>query len=264
MLSSFSVGGVTLYPYSLLMILGAGVCLGSFCLLTVRRHRGKTDENAFAIEMLIVSVAAALPAAMLFDSLFKWAESGVFRLGGATFYGGLIGALALFPLLLLAKKNRTVSVLERLNDLAPGIAAGHAIGRVGCFLGGCCFGSPTDCALGVVFPEGSLPYEFYGGAVKIHPTQLYEAAFLAALFAVLLLLGKRSAFAYYLVGYGAWRFGIEFLRADDRGSFFGLPLSPAQVISLALAAVGAALLVAAAVRRARQKLPPAPSKKDRA
>lgn len=243
MFPSFTIGVFTVYPYSVLMILGTGVCIGLFCLCTVRRHKGQTAENVYAIEMLIISVAAALPAAMLFDSLFKWSETGTFELRGATFYGGLLAALAIFSLLLLLKKGRTVSVMERLDDLAPGIAAGHSLGRVGCFLGGCCFGRPTDSIFGVIFPQGSLPYEYYGGAVRIHPTQLYEALFLAVLFVFLLLFGKKSAFTYYLIGYGIWRFLIEFLRADDRGSIFGLPISPAQFISIFLVLLGIGLQI---------------------
>ena len=67
MASSFSVFGVVFYPYSLLMIAGAGACLGLFTLLTIRRHKGCTNENVFAIEMLIISVAAGFPAALIFD-----------------------------------------------------------------------------------------------------------------------------------------------------------------------------------------------------
>ena len=131
------------------------------------------------------------------------------------------------------------------------IPAGHCLGRVGCFLGGCCFGKPTDSAFGVVFPEGSDPYGFYGGAIAVHPTQLYEAAFLLALFFVLFFWLKKDALPFYCILYGAWRFGIEFLRADDRGSLFGLPLSPSQVISVALFILGGVLLAVRFVRARR-------------
>ncbi len=230
------------------MIAGAGLTIGLFVYFTVSRRKGCGD-NAFAVEALIVCMAAALPAAMLLDALFKWAETGHFRFAGATFYGGLLCALALFPLLLLLKKNRTVSIWERLCDLAPAIPAGHALGRIGCFLGGCCYGRPTDTVFGVVFPAGSLPYEQYG-ALPLHPTQLYEAVFLLFLALFLAAWGKDRALPLYFVLYGVERFLMEFLRADDRGSL--LPgLSPAQWISLLLVGLGAVLLCLTFPRRRR-------------
>lgn len=248
MLRSFTVAGIELYPYSLLMIAGVGVLLGMFTALTLKRHPSAAGENAYAIEMLIVSVAAALPAAMLFDSLFHFAETGEFSFGSATFYGGLLGALALYPPLLALKRRRTVGIYERLCDLAPCIPAGHCLGRIGCFFGGCCFGKPTDGIFGVVFPEGSIPYEYYGGAVAVHPTQLYEAAFLLLLALFLWKFGKKEAFPLYLILYGAGRFLLEFLRNDDRGLIPGIPLSPAQCISVVLFLLGAAILAVHIVR----------------
>ena len=146
---------------------------------------------------------------------------------------------------------RLGALREKWETIAACIPAGHCLGRVGCFLGGCCFGKPTDSAFGVVFPEGSDPYEFYGGAIAVHPTQLYEAAFLLALFFVLFFWLKKDALPFYCILYGAWRFGIEFLRADDRGSLFGLPLSPSQVISVALFILGGVLLAVRLVRARR-------------
>ncbi len=247
---SFTLFGVTLYPYSLLMIAGAGVSLGVFCVLSFRRHKNCFDENIFAIEMLVIAVAAALPAAMLLDSVFKWIETGTFRFGGATFYGGLLGALSLWPLLLLLKKH-TVSVYERLCDAAPAIPAGHCLGRIGCFFGGCCFGKPTNGIFGVIFPPGSLPYEYYGGAVAVHPTQLYEAAYLLLLFAVLLACGKKYGFPLYCVLYGMGRYVIECFRNDDRGAFIPF-LSPAQFISLLLILLGSVLFILRWVRSKKQ------------
>lgn len=250
MKSSIRIFGLTLYPYSLFMIAGACVCLGLFAFTTVRHRKDCAEENAFAIEMLIVSIAAALPAAILLDALFKWGEYGKFRFKGATFYGGLLGGIAIFPLLLSLRKNRRVSVYDRLCDLAPCIPAGHFFGRIGCFLGGCCFGSPTDCIFGVTFPPGSVPYEFYGGLVSVHPTQLYEAAALAWLTAFLFFV-KKNRFALYLMLYAVIRFHVEFFRADDRGTFFELPLSPAQVISIFLFLLGGVISFIGIFRKRR-------------
>lgn len=252
MASSFTLFGVTFYPYTLLMIAGVGLTVGLYAGITVYRHRDCGEENSFVIEVLLIALAAALPAAMLLDALFKWAERGEFSFGGATFYGGLLCALLLFSAVLRFGKHRTVSVRDRLSDLAPCIPAGHALGRVGCFLGGCCYGKPTDCIFGVIFPAGSLPYEHYGGAVKIHPTQLYEAVFLAILSLFLWRFCKKNAFSLYLIFYGIFRFLIEFLRDDDRGAL--IPgMSPAQFLSILLVLLGAALLLRPLIGRKKEE-----------
>ena len=219
MYPSFTVSGYTFYFYPIFMIVGAAVCIGIFVGLTYFRHRKRGAENG-----------------------------GKFIFGGATFYGGLLCALALWPILLLFWRRRTVSVYERLCDLAVAIPAGHFFGRIGCYFGGCCFGAPTNGPFGVVFPEGSAPYEFYGGPVAIHPTQLYEAAALLLIFAILFFFGKKNAFPLYLILYGVARFIIECFRADDRGGLFGLPLSPAQIISIVLILLGETILLVRAIR----------------
>lgn len=238
MIRQVKIFSLTLYPYSLFTVSGGAVCFLLFMLLTFKRHKREQGENLFVLQMLVIALAAALPSAMLFDSLFKLGE-GKFELKGATFYGGLLGALALFPLLLAPRVKRKVSVYARLCDLAPCIPAGHFFGRIGCFFGGCCFGSPTDGVFGVTFPAGSLPYEYYGGFVSVHPTQLYEAAYLAAIAAFLFFAAKKHAFPLYLILYGAGRLFIEFFRNDDRGFIAGLPLSPAQLVSVILIIAGA-------------------------
>ncbi len=252
MYSSFTVAGYTFYLYSIMMVVGAMACLGIFTGLTFYRHRGNTAENTFSLGMLVIAMAAALPAAMVFDALFKMGENGGrFILKGATFYGGLLCALALWPLLLLFWRKRKVSIYQRLSDLAVAIPAGHCFGRIGCFLGGCCFGAPTSGPFGVVFPEGSPPYEYYGGAVAIHPTQLYEAAVLLFIFVILFFFAKKEAFPLYLILYGIARFIIECFRADDRGGVFGLALSPAQIISIPLILFGLIILLIRSIRQYR-------------
>lgn len=251
MCRSFTLFGMTLYPYALLLIAGAMLCFVLLLFVTLRRHKDCLNENLFALVAFVVVALLSLGGAAVLDALLKWGERGAFELRGATFYGGLLCALALYPLALLLCKNRRVPVYTRLCELAACIPAGHCLGRVGCFLGGCCFGKPTDSAFGVVFPEGSDPYGFYGGAIAVHPTQLYEAAFLLALSFVLFFWLKKDALPFYCILYGAWRFGIEFLRADDRGSLFGLPLSPSQVISVALFILGGVLLAVRFVRARR-------------
>lgn len=250
MFPSFTVFGAAVHPYSLLMLAGAIACVAVYSVLSFRRH-GDYRENIFALEMLFIATAAALPAAIFFDALFKLPERGALVFRGATFYGGVLSAIGVWCLLLLCKRRRQVSLYERLADLAPGIALGHFFGRIGCFLGGCCYGAPTESVFGVVFPEGSPPALQFG-ATPVHPTQLYEAAALFVIFFILLGWGRKNAFPLYAILYGSARFVLEFFRADDRGTLFGLALSPAQILSLALILLGEILWLVRIVKEAKR------------
>ncbi len=252
MCPSFTVCGFTVYPYSICMVLGAGCVIAIFAERTFRGRAGESEAGLYALQSLIVAMAAGLPAAIFADSLFKWWETGEFAIRGTTFYGGLVFGCLLWSVLLFIGRRRIGAVSQWFDTLAPAIPAGHAIGRVGCFLGGCCYGSPTDLSIGVVFPKGSLPYEAYG-TTPLHPTQLYEAAFLLILFVVLVTMPREGAFARYLVLYGMGRFFIEFLRADDRGTVPLLPFSPAQALSLLLILIGTAVLVTKTIRRTAKR-----------
>jgi phosphatidylglycerol:prolipoprotein diacylglycerol transferase len=128
----------------------------------------------------------------------------------------------------------------------PGLLLGICIGRIGCFLAGCCYGSPTTLPWAVHFPS-----DHPSGGVGIHPVQLYDSAFgLVGLVACALLWKRRrfggEAFAALIVGYAAWRFTTEFVRADaDRGVWFGDTLSTSQLVALATIPVTIALWIRA-------------------
>lgn len=132
-------------------------------------------------------------------------------------------------------------------------ALGHWVGRVGCFLNGCCHGRPTDLPWGVVFtsPAADLAPQFRG--VRVHPTQLYEAAGELALGLALAnvvlprIRAKRwrqgTAFFLYVGCYSLMRFWVEFLRGDARGTFLSAALSPSQWVSALGALIAATVLM---------------------
>jgi phosphatidylglycerol:prolipoprotein diacylglycerol transferase len=174
---------------------------------------------------------------------------------GFVFWGGFIGSVAACYITIKLKKLS----FARISDVAGiCIAAGYSVGRTGCWAVGDDYGRPWSGPLAVAFPQGAPPstvrnmQELFGiqppaGAspdtlLSVHPTQLYETVLGFVMFAILWRLrGHKHAegwlFGLYLVLAGTERFLIEFLRAkDDR--FFG-PLTAAQVIGLALAALGA-------------------------
>jgi phosphatidylglycerol:prolipoprotein diacylglycerol transferase len=155
--------------------------------------------------------------------------------GGLVFYGGFIGGAVAF---ILAVRAKGLDLRQMSDILAPGVALGHAVGRLGCFFAGSCYGRPTDVPWAVTFTNpNSLAGDILG--VPVHPTQLYSSGFLFILSAILVYRSQKVRFngqvaVTYAFLYGTFRFLIEFLRGDPRGevSFFGLTLSTSQWISL--------------------------------
>jgi phosphatidylglycerol:prolipoprotein diacylglycerol transferase len=167
--------------------------------------------------------------------LKSWADFVEFLRSGGVFYGGLIGALCALVFLL---RKRRIAFWTFADMAAPAAALGHAIGRIGCFLAGCCWGRECSLPWAVTFTDPvaernvGVPLN-----VPLHPTQLYESAGLFVLCGLLLLLEKRrwpgQTFAWYLGSYAVLRGTIEFFRGDPRGSVLGGAVSTSQVIALA-------------------------------
>jgi phosphatidylglycerol:prolipoprotein diacylglycerol transferase len=166
---------------------------------------------------------------------------------GGVFYGGLLAALAVA---VWYSRKSALPALQAADVLAPAVAIGHSIGRLGCFAAGCCWGKETSLPWGVTFTN-PIAHDYVGVPlnVHLHPTQLYEAAGTLAVGLVLLrLFGKPhvagSVVGWYLVLYSGFRFGVEFLRATaDRTFPFHGPFSSTQWIALILVVAGILLLV---------------------
>ncbi|HKP62156.1 MAG TPA: prolipoprotein diacylglyceryl transferase family protein [Polyangiales bacterium] len=191
---------------------------------------------------------------------FAWAE---FWNGGLAYYGGLVVATVAGIYFLRRERFPVGKGIDIVGAVLP---LGIFFGRLGCFFGGCCFGLPTDSLLGLVFPAGSAAsYEqFEHGllpdknlpSLPVFPTQLYEAFGCLAIAAFLLLwLHPRKRWdgqvlLSFLGLYAVLRFGLEYLRADDRGALLGL--STSQLIGVAILAGCAALWPV--LRRGRLRL----------
>lgn len=153
-------------------------------------------------------------------------------LGGTIFYGGLLGGL-LFGTIYIRRKKLPLS--EYADMSAPCIPLFHGFGRIGCFLGGCCYG--IEWEHGIVFHRALV--DSANGTPRF-PVQLYEAAFNFALFFILWRLQghvrlRGKLMAVYLIAYPCGRFLLEFLRGDSYRGFW-LTLSTSQIISLGIIA----------------------------
>lgn len=243
MYPAIEIFGFTLHTYGLCVLVGG--ILGILIAMWAGKKYGLTKLDILLFGMYAI-IAGFIGAKLLYiivewDSV--WQHPEALLTGGFVFYGGAIGGI--LGGWIYVKQYRKMSklyLIEFLDVAAPAIAIGQAFGRVGCFLAGCCYGAPTDSPLGVCYPEGGIA----PAGVKLLPTQLFETAFLLVFTVVLLIIIKKSkkrgtALAIYFIGYGVWRFIIEFFRSDPRGSVGAL--STSQFISLFIVALGVIILV---------------------
>lgn len=253
----FRCGDGWVTAYSVFTI--SGYVAGTLWLRTQLRHLQTTPRVFWALVATVLSFAVLggklgyllvewrafldAPGAMLRDWNTGW-----------VFWPGLLLSMA-SGLLFQAWYNRTHRprlYLPVADYVVTALPLGHALGRVGCFLEGCCHGAATTLAWGVAFthPASSISEELMG--VPVHPTQLLEAAgelglFVFFAYSVLPRIRKGelrhgTAFLGYTLAYSVLRFLIECLRGDDRGVFLSSFLSPSQWLSLLAGLAAAAAL----------------------
>ena len=204
----------------------------------VARARWDGRPAAFGVDFaLLVALAGAAGGRLAYalahapQYLAHPAELTHLGRGGMIYHGGFVVAV----LAAIAwGRRKGLGPLAMLDFGVTALPLGHALGRIGCQLNGCCHGIAAPPPWGLPGPSGTCL-----------PVPLYEAGFNLLLYAALNLaygrLGRPGAvFGLYLFGYGAWRFGIEFLRGDPRQAWG--PLHVAQWVALALAIGGALLL----------------------
>ena len=227
--------------YTIMVLLGIILC---FCyLFIIQKFKKRFREGEF-ISLLInacFSIAGGIIFAVLFQNLYFLIEQGDnYKFSfSMTFYGGLIGGVSIFLLIYFSiyRKKYGPFLLDKILPVAaPMICIAHGIGRIGCFLSGCCYGKETNSIIGV---------QFEGMTHKVIPTNLFEAIFLITLsliFLYLVFIDKdKFNFPLYLILYGLWRFIIEFFRGDERGKFIG-DLSPSQFWSIIILIIGIGLI----------------------
>ncbi|MBQ1193904.1 MAG: prolipoprotein diacylglyceryl transferase [Lachnospiraceae bacterium] len=248
MLPAINIGGFELPLYGLVSIIGFVAAIAVACHLSPKSGWPRVDilfASFYGIIGLVIGAKllyfiAYLPNIIKYWDLFRGRPFTILMYGfsGFVFYGGLIGfALGVW----IYTKQFRIRFAPIMNVVAPAIPLMHAFGRIGCFLGGCCYGIEYHGPFAIHFPENSEVKSL--GDFPRFPTQLVESLFNFILFATLFTYIKKGkpkegqVLGIYLIAYPIERFLIEFLRGDAiRGKF--LFLSTSQWISLLLLPIG--------------------------
>ncbi|MBN1869984.1 MAG: prolipoprotein diacylglyceryl transferase [Candidatus Omnitrophica bacterium] len=228
---------ITIYSYGLMLALAVVICTSM--LVSEAGRKGIKADNI--LDLVFWTVVGGIVGARIFYILLNYQvfidhpyEMIMIQKGGLAWQGGLIfGGMTGASLV----KRRKLFLPKVLDLCAPYLALGQSIGRIGCFLNGCCYGK--EVAGGVYFPV----HDAY-----LHPTQLYLTAGLLMIFIVLKRYQESSTipglvFASYLILTSVLRFGVEFYRADHDIIFFGLSVFQFVSVGILLFAFGFAYVM---------------------
>ncbi len=265
-----NIGWFHLPTYGTLLVLA--ILGGIYTAMRLGRRAGLDSALIldFCTWLILVALVGAKILLVLTDWSYYRANLGeIFSfstfMAGGVFYGGFLAALFFTVWYVRVQK---LSFWKLADVLAPGVALGQSVGRLGCFSAGCDYGKATTAPWGVVFTStfanevGGVPL-----GVRLHPTQLYESITTFAIFALLLWWfpkKKRDGdiFLGYMGAYAVARFFLEFLRGDeDRGFVFHHLLSTSQFIALLALAGIAAVLIWRGVRHGKE-LSAGPGRRD--
>ena len=247
----FSVFGINIDLYSICFFVGLIACF-IFTYIAMRKSGFSMTARDTILIIGMFAIALGLLFGIFVQSIYDFIadpKEGFHITGRMTFIGGLIGGVIVYLGLYFLyvylinprlkersffKSDMNKGVWELLRFVPISITLAHGFGRIGCFFAGCCGGKITDAWYGVTLPIQNI---------KVIPTQLFEAIFLFVISAVMIVLYFKFHFKYnmtvYLIGYGIWRFIIEYFRDDDRGEF--IPgLTPSQFWSILMVIGGIA------------------------
>ena len=243
------IGGLEVRWYGVMMALGVLVLI-LWTMNQIRRGAKISYDN------LMGAALVGIPSGIIFSRflflLDNWVHGDfpvVFGGAGLTIYGAILGAaLGVWVYSRINKLN-----FSYLADvITPGIILAQVLGRVGCTLNGCCYGTAATIwpfnLFNIVYTNSDVAEL----GVPFQPTQVYEILFLLALFAVIMIFRSKFKpdgvqFLFYLGMYSLWRIGIGFLRV---GTPFAFGLEQAQVIGIILAVICFSLIV---IRRRQLK-----------
>ena len=242
MIGSFDFFGREISSYMLCALAGIMVT-GVFAFIKAKKNN--LDEVMMTFMLMFSVIGVLIGGHLLFavtnlDKLWLFGKVRSFGdfiavvsviFGGQVFYGGLFGGIG--AALLLAKITRLEDFSGYTDIMAAGVPLFHFFGRIGCFLGGCCYGIESDFG----FTTHNALISSANG-VNRFPVQLFEAGFCLLITAFILRLSrceklKGRLFYIYLFTYAIGRFILEFFRGDSYRGFL-LGLSTSQIISVVI------------------------------
>ncbi len=237
------LGSLVIHTYGILVALGF---LAAIILASTKAQEFKVDRD-FVYDLSFWILLGALAGARTLEVItnFYYYRLEPLRIlkiweGGLSYYGGLTGGV-------LAGvgyvKRKKLSVWNIGDLMVPYLALGQAIGRIGCFFAGCCYGKVCSASWAVHFSD---PQSLAPTGIPLHPTQIYEAVADLIVFLILFNVNKKreftgQTFMLYFILYPAVRFVIEFYRGDNPIVWGGFTLY--QIISIAILAAAGTIYI---------------------
>ena len=251
----FKIGPITIYTYGVLIATAFFLGLA----LAARQARVEGEDPQKIMDLSFYILISAIVGSRLLYIVVEYKEyiSNPLRIfkvweGGLEFYGGFIMAMAV---VIIYIRKHEMNLWKVGDILAPSVAIGQGVGRLGCFFAGCCYGRETDVPWAFIFkdPNTLAPMD-----VHLHPTQLYDSANGFIIFAILLILRKFKKFDgqlfwTYTLLYAVGRFIVEIFRGDERGFVIESFLSTSQFIAIPLFIVSLAMLIKLKQQKSEQK-----------
>lgn len=253
----FNIGPIPIRSFGLMIALS--FLFGVLYIMKVGQRDKKPIDQYITIAYLMIF--SGMLGARIFYVLFHLSEfagnwlntlnpfhDGYFGIAGLNLYGGVVtGIVATIVYCRLYK----LSVLDIFDYFSPTLGLGIGVARIGCFLNGCCFGTPTNLPWGISFPIGSIPHQIFGDA-HLHPSQIYSSIYGFGLFIVLHILLKKRAFVGQIVSIlfmseALFRFLIEYVRFYESEMIFNLAgahITYNQVVAVGLFVVGLGMYIA--------------------
>ncbi len=239
-----SIGPINIYTYGVFIASAFFLGIG----LAVKEAKKEGIDPQKILDLSFYILIAAIVGSRIFYVIinFRYFIENPLEIikiwsGGLVFYGGFV--IGIVVVIYFFKKNN-MPLWKTADVIAPSIPIGQAVGRLGCFFAGCCYGKPTNLPWGVTFSD---PNSLAKLGVPLHPTQLYSSLNGLIIFFILIIIRRYKRFDgeliwIYVLLYSVGRFIIEFFRSDDRGIILDT-LSTSQVIGIILFITAITMLI---------------------
>lgn len=218
------------YNISIMVGIILAICL--FCKIEKNISNAEKDDivSILGLTMVFGILSAILGNKILHFISWDDFKEHLFQFTGMTFFCGLMGGLLFFVIAYGILCRDFGKVFSALNVMIPYFIVAQMFGRLGCLLGGCCYGKPTEHVWGMQYPKNSYAFLQYGNQ-KLYPVPIMEICLLLLILICTVTIFKNVKFMSYLLMYSAGRFFIEYFRGDNRGNIY-MGLSPSQRICI--------------------------------